>query len=168
MHLDSCRPPPPPSLCSTPRGTTRSPQAKPKKQKLAVVSCACMPHAALTRDCTRAAAGCFHVGLCLGRRLQPKRPLICARHLPGLPEPSVLLCRHDLILSLSHNLVQCAPVRTLSRSCASKAGPTALMDQLCRELLAPANATTDSKVRAHTHNSHHMRMQSRVLGQINV
>ncbi|KIY99095.1 hypothetical protein MNEG_8867 [Monoraphidium neglectum] len=43
-------------------------------------------------------------------------------------------------------LAVCAPVKALVKSCTSKAGPTALMDQLCSELLAPANATADSKV----------------------
>ncbi|KIZ01093.1 hypothetical protein MNEG_6866 [Monoraphidium neglectum] len=42
-------------------------------------------------------------------------------------------------------LAVCAPVKALVKSCTSKAGPTALMDQLCSELLAPANATADSK-----------------------
>jgi hypothetical protein len=43
---------------------------------------------------------------------------------------------------------QCAPVKALTRC--SRAGP-ALVDQLCSALLAPANATVDSKVRTHIH-----------------
>jgi hypothetical protein len=43
--------------------------------------------------------------------------------------------------------MQCAPVKALTKSCSSKVN-IALMDQLCSELLAPASATTDSKVGA--------------------
>jgi hypothetical protein len=73
--------------------------------------------------------------------------------------------KHELNLHSSLIPMQCAPVKALVKSCTSKAGPTALMDQLCSELLAPANATADSKVRIlarmHARTCTHARAQMR-------
>ncbi|KIY97644.1 hypothetical protein MNEG_10317 [Monoraphidium neglectum] len=57
----------------------------------------------------------------------------------------VVMCVSPQATPKKQKLAVCAPVKALVKSCSSKAGPTALMDQLCSELLAPANATADSK-----------------------
>ncbi|KIY95573.1 hypothetical protein MNEG_12388 [Monoraphidium neglectum] len=56
-----------------------------------------------------------------------------------------VVCASPQATPKKQKLAVCAPVKALVKSCTSKAGPTALMDQLCSELLAPANATADSK-----------------------
>ncbi|KIY95147.1 hypothetical protein MNEG_12816 [Monoraphidium neglectum] len=56
-----------------------------------------------------------------------------------------ITCASPQAAPKKQKLALCAPVKALTKSCSSKAGPTALMDQLCSELLAPANATADSK-----------------------
>jgi hypothetical protein len=60
-------------------------------------------------------------------------------------EPTTLRTPSDHAPSHARPLAQCTPVNALKKC--SKAGP-ALVDQLCAELLAPANATADSKVGA--------------------